>query len=328
MKVDFASKPQSIADQTAVNGCLVNAARKNDLKAVRKLLKKGADPNSQTIDGSALHVAAALGYIRVIDPLLSQGAVNARSPRNETPLQLAAKEGRLEVVKYLLKRGARINDVCGLYGTALNAAASRSQLGAVRVLLSAEPPADSNVHCGPYGSALHAAIMVGNGHILTELLNAGADISVRGKDRCTPLQTAAMAGHLDVVKLLLIRRPGIEIDAPGGEHGTAVETANKFGQSRILQLLIEHRATYGGHHPEPTLLRSTIPVPETASPSHVQLSTQELQARDSIPAEAPSGEEARIQGLLVPRLHNFSYPRVVSADRVEIEGLAVTRQVS
>ena len=87
---------------------LHSAAYEGDVKRVRKLLKKGADPNTQSEDGDTpLHVAVSWGHVDVVKLLLEHGAdPNIKNENGWTPLYRAASEGRVDIVKLLLEHGA------------------------------------------------------------------------------------------------------------------------------------------------------------------------------------------------------------------------------
>ncbi|PLC62302.1 hypothetical protein B7L68_07655 [Thermoproteus sp. CP80] len=84
------------------------ATYKGDVRRVKELLEKGADPNAQDEDGSTpLHAAAFGGHVDVVRLLLEQGAnPNAKDKHGFTPLHDAAYGGHVGIVKLLLEHGA------------------------------------------------------------------------------------------------------------------------------------------------------------------------------------------------------------------------------
>jgi len=89
---------------------LHRAASAGDVKRVKELLEKGADPNTQDEKGrTPLYWAAYKGRVDVVKLLLERGAdPNVKDGDGKTPLDLARAEGRREVVSVIegwLRRG-------------------------------------------------------------------------------------------------------------------------------------------------------------------------------------------------------------------------------
>lgn len=229
-----------VAHQVATDKVLVQAARLNDIKAVKKCLANGANPNAQPgSEGSALQASAVLGHSRIVKVLLENGAApNAKGPREMTALQAAAAEGHRDVVSILLKAGADVNTSSSLHGTALLAAASRGQVEVARILIKHR--ADVNAKGGQYGNALQAAAVVGKLEMARILLDAGASHRSRGEGDCTALQAACNAGHASIARLLLDR--GADINAPGGRFGCALQAANGTSRFDVFGLLLSYGA--------------------------------------------------------------------------------------
>jgi len=84
------------------------AAYEGDVERVKKLLKKGADPNVQEEHGRMpLHVAVYKGHVDVVRLLLEHGAdPNIQNKDGETPLHNAALQGHVDIVRLLLEHGA------------------------------------------------------------------------------------------------------------------------------------------------------------------------------------------------------------------------------
>jgi ankyrin repeat protein len=229
------------AHQVALDRVLIEAAKLDDRRGLKKLLAKGADVNAQPgVDGSALHAAAALGHAKVLKMLLENGAaVNARGPREVTALQLASIEGHTSAVNLLLDCGAPVDATSGLHGTALLAAASRAKCDVARILI--RRGADVNVKGGPYGNALQAGAVVGKPEMVKILLDSGASVNARGEGDCTALQVASFAGNVAIVQMLL--RRGAEVNAAGGKYGFALKAANDFSHFDVFKALISFGAS-------------------------------------------------------------------------------------
>lgn len=242
-------KKKTEKDMARLITLLVESARSNNAASVKQLLDDGADIHGHSgSDGSALHAATAAGHENIVRLLLKCGAaVNSKDPMGSSPLQVAALEGYLPLVRLLLQKEAKIDDSSTRHGSALSAAASRGRETIVKFLL--KKGASVHVTGGPYGSALQAASWHGNEIIVQKLLNAGADIHARGDGECTALQVAAFAGNADVVRVLLRNGAKIDIDAPGGKYGCALEAAEKHGRFEVVHLLLEAGATRATYEP-------------------------------------------------------------------------------
>lgn len=129
-------------------------------------------------------------------------------------------------------------------------ACTKGDLNRAKQLLSAG--ADPDAHDGTVGTRpLHCAAYQNNVPIARALLHAGADINARkgygGTER--PLETAAQAGHVAMVKFLITQ--GAELDVGGG--CPALTEAAVQGHAIIVNLLIGK-----GAHPEVSLLSKAM----------------------------------------------------------------------
>jgi uncharacterized protein len=153
-----------------------------------------------------LHFAAICGREDVVRLLLLRGASpSRRTKRGRTALHLAALEGHSEVIYALAKHSVELDARDDRGCTALYCACARGHIGAVRVLLE---------------------------------LGSSMDWAPNHLGR-TPLVTAARAGRLAVVRLLIDRghKLGISLDL-------ALLAANRHCKMDIVAELI----TYTEHH--------------------------------------------------------------------------------
>ena len=242
-------------------------------QAVMKLLlDRGADINIMGGSyGTALGAAAKLRQNANVRLLLDRGAnINIIGGRYGTALSAAANSGNREIVELLLDRGADINTVGGNYDTALGAAAYKGEQATVKLLL--DRGADISAVGGNYGTALGAAAFsTGNASVFSEnmprhsftqsdvwiryhrledlqrykpivelLLDRGADINAVGGNYGTALGAAAFSGNGAIVGLLLER--GADINAVGGDYGTALGAAAYHRQEEVVRLLLDRGA--------------------------------------------------------------------------------------
>ena len=90
---------------------LFDAANKNDLPRLSRLLDRGMDPSSTDKNGYTLLMYAARdGNAQVVRALLERKAqVDARNPHDETAVMLAAFNGHAPTVKLLQAHGAQLD---------------------------------------------------------------------------------------------------------------------------------------------------------------------------------------------------------------------------
>jgi ankyrin repeat protein len=139
-----------ITSAAAAQTPLHDAAARDDLAAVNRLLKAGANPNATTrVDGvTPLSLAAVNGDAELIQALLAAGAdANAALLDGTTPLMTAASSGSVAALRALLDHGADINAKESHGQTALMFAAGANRAAAIRFLMArgADSKVTSNV---------------------------------------------------------------------------------------------------------------------------------------------------------------------------------------
>ncbi len=88
---------------------LMNAIWYRDLKQMKLLLKRGANPNVRANDGSPAIVGATLFRAEAVELLIKYGArVNVRGKGGQTALIVAGAKAEPETVQLLLDHGAKI----------------------------------------------------------------------------------------------------------------------------------------------------------------------------------------------------------------------------
>ncbi len=159
---------------------MLAAVDSGDIKAVRTLIKKGADPDAAVRgDGTALILASRQGKLAIVDALLEMGAgVDVPSHGDGNPLIVAAKAGHDDVVARLIEAGADPNAIVTGDETPLINAAREGHLGIVEYLV--EHGADVNLgvtaDLGRWRSPLNQA---GNEAVKSYLIGQGASIDGR-----------------------------------------------------------------------------------------------------------------------------------------------------
>ena len=167
----------------------------------KSLLSKGADPNSDDDDITALIWASIRSDASVVEALLAAGAdVNKPTLSNLTALMCACRDGHSEIVKMLIAAGAHVNAVNFAKWTALMKAAR-------------------------YG---HAAIV-------EMLLAAGADVNAVNDVGHTALTQAALNGHVAVVELFLAHPRIYQSVSASEAAGNGHKTYNDLVRTEFLR---------------------------------------------------------------------------------------------
>ena len=204
---------------------LVEAARKQDPKAVRSLLNQKVDVNAKSSDGStALLWLAHWNDADTAALLLNAGAdANLANDFRMTPLSEACINGSGAFVRLLLKSGATPNLAVATGETPLMTCARSGSADAVRLLVeyganvSAKEPAQNQ-------TALMWASAERHPDVVKALIDAHADLTAHSKQGFTALHFAARVGDMESVKLLLAAGVDINILTQAGEGETARNT--------------------------------------------------------------------------------------------------------
>jgi ankyrin repeat protein len=220
---------------------LLEAAKRQDVTAVRALLTQRIDVNAAAADGStALHWAAQRNDPQIVELLLAAGADVRRATRyNITPLYLAAVNGNAGIVERLLDAGADPNATAHEGQTMLMTAALAGRADAVRLLLTRGATIDT---VEPYRgqTALMWAAAEGNTAAVAVLLEAGANIHAKSTGGFTPLLFAVRNAHLGTTELLLQRGANVNDVAPDGSSALSMATVNAYYE--LAAMLLDHGA--------------------------------------------------------------------------------------
>lgn len=182
---------------------LRRAVRAQDTSAVRDMIARGYGVN-QSQEASLACIACRRADLEMMKLLVEAGVdINAPDRRSQTskartPLQEASRKGWAEGVKLLLDLGADV-DACEEGDvTALHIASRMGHVEVVRLLLKSKADA-----CGDRNSITSPLHETASLSIATMLLQAGAMVNQRDRNKCTPLHLQAYSGHPDIVELLL-----------------------------------------------------------------------------------------------------------------------------
>lgn len=96
------NQPDGFGDTAIIRACF-----SGDLSLVELLVKEGGDPAMTGNNGTAMHMAAALGNVPIMEFLLKSGlAVDIPDKNGRSPFYAASRSGNLEGASFLAAHGA------------------------------------------------------------------------------------------------------------------------------------------------------------------------------------------------------------------------------
>lgn len=222
-------------DGAAPGDSFYSAIRENNLTKLEELLKGGGDPNVRDPRGGTtpLMHAAASGSVGAMTLLLDKGAsVNAADTAGVTALMISVTD--IDKVGLLLARGADVNAATKRGRTALLLAAmSDHSAGIVRLLMA--KGADVKAVDVMQSNALHAAVRGNDNETIQLMIDSGVAVDARDFAGFTPLISAAFAGNLHAVRLLLAK--GANVNAVSGDGEFQKVKAGTIALGRFTPLL-------------------------------------------------------------------------------------------
>ena len=230
---------------------LINASKRGDIDAVKKLITNKIRINIQNQMGdTALIKAAGNGYTDIVKILIQNGAdVNAVSFWGGTALIEATLEGYEEIVKLLLEAGADVNAKTEDGNTALNYASKKGYRNIVKLLKGDNAP-DTPQYAGsnaePIGQEQSSpalekkrlqkkfmrACRRGELSEVEQYLKDGADVNEFDVAEDFPLQQAILSNKPEKVALLL--KYGANVNPTGV---SVLKLAQKYKNQEIIEML-------------------------------------------------------------------------------------------
>ena len=216
------------------------AVREKKPLLVRRLIQAGAPVNAKNSGKeTALLMAVRDKQFAMVTDLLAAGAnPNIKDRYNKTPLEIALTNKNIAFAEALIKAKANVNitDSSPDGRSPLIIATQQVNIPLIKMLLKAG--ANPNFE-KTYGNrtALHVAISKADLNMMRLLLNAKADVDIRGDYRQTALHLAVNKKHLGMVNLLLKYHPSINVLDQTGNSALhdAVISKNLPIVTRLLQ---------------------------------------------------------------------------------------------
>lgn len=188
---------------------LMEAVRRNDVEAVRTLLKAGANPN-------------------------------VGDYWKDAPLLQAVWQDNLEAAQLLLDQGA-VPDIKGRGYTPLGLAAQNGSVPLVRMLLRAQ--ADPNRKSDDGDTPLHGAALLGHAEVITALVRAKPDMAAFNREGLTPLAVAVSNSQYTAAEALI--RGGSPLEIGDKKQHSPLWWAFSTGDFDMARLLLKHGAAPG-----------------------------------------------------------------------------------
>ena len=244
------------------HSALMHAAAEGSEGALEAILHGAAaaklevDANAVGHDGeTALQLAVISGKATAVTAMVrfpgvdvnacrrqpKEGAAAVRGLSGDSllpPLHLAAREGKLECVRALLRSSADVNLVHLPSVTPLMFACDGNRVEVAEALLEARADANWQRLANGGGSSLMYACANGNVETVQLLLRSpGLEVNATSGGSCSALMHACRGGHRAIVELLLTAAVGLEVNHVSDERETALRIAEELDDVEVTRML-------------------------------------------------------------------------------------------
>lgn len=221
---------QRAEQREASKTTLMEAARKENVEALRKLLNAGENVNARDYDGdTALIYAVRENTNEVVRFLIDSGGYV-----NEATLEAAVKRKDFDILRTILKKEF---DRDTLNRVVSNMYIYDTNSGVIRMLT--EAGADINHKNSYWGTLLMKFVQYENANpdFVKDLINIGANVNAINDDGKTPLMYAARDGSSSVVKVLL--EAGANVNTVDNSRKTALMYAAEKNTPDVVNVLLD-----------------------------------------------------------------------------------------
>ncbi|KAG6444746.1 protein phosphatase 1 regulatory subunit 16A isoform X2 [Manduca sexta] len=216
---------------------LLEAAARNDIDEVRRLLARGVTPDATNEDGlTALHQCCIDNNEAMMRLLLDHGAnVNAEDSEKWTPLHAAATCGNLNLVRILIQRGANLLAVNGDGNMPYDICEEERTLDAIESEMAARGVTQRLIDETRAATEMKMLMDV------ADLVKENMDLDEpRDNQGATLLHIASANGYIKVVEFLLEHRAST--DVVDHDMWQPVHAAACWGHLEVLELLVQYGA--------------------------------------------------------------------------------------
>lgn len=213
---------------------LLEAATRNDINEVRRLLTLGVSPDS-TNELTALHQCCVDAFEPIMKLLIEFGAdVNAKDSEQRTPLHAACTCNRPDIVIYLVNNEADLLAVNGDGSMPFDICEDETTLDHVESEMVKRNITQEIID---YTRASTEMKMMKD---LQTYIADGADVNTKEADGISQLHIAAANGCTSVVKYLIDH--GADVDARDADNWTPPHGAACWGNiqhAQVIELLVQ-----------------------------------------------------------------------------------------
>ncbi|XP_047108742.1 ankyrin-3-like [Schistocerca piceifrons] len=202
-----------------------------------------------------LHAAVRAGNLQHVTEMLAKGAdIEGKDSYKVRPVHIAAERGHLDVLRALIARGCSVNakashpvfkqqerDV-----TSLHLATGIADPNVALALIAAGANVNAKTSSGT--SPLQLAAIQGHLSVVKALVSANANVNSEDNVKVTPLCAAVSQNFEDVAKFLV--QNGAIVNARHSDGLTPLHIAAQYGYVNIAKLLLQNKAEINAKHEE------------------------------------------------------------------------------
>lgn len=228
---------------------LFSACSSNDIAAVKRLIRSGADVNAVLTlphhgNTTPLNIAASKGLCHLIDLLVGAGAEFIVEQQGEvlSSLHVATRHDRGDTVKKLLSRGAQVDVRDAWFRTPLHIACWYCCDQSAEILLNsgASPNAPDIDGLTP----LHFAAQQGSVSIMRSLVFAGANVNAKTSGELTPAMFVPEIGDRESMRFLA--SCGANLDGVNLSDAVFYDELKSISESARLKKSTADRSVFSG----------------------------------------------------------------------------------